>query len=50
MLYRAIPMLLLTAAFAGAQNSQSAEDILNRAASQAATGNRAVWVLFHASW
>jgi hypothetical protein len=47
---RAVFLLFLAANLAMAQNSASADVILQRAETQAAQSQRIVWVLFHASW
>ena len=50
MLLRIAGVLLTAAALSGAQEPASADSIVAQAVSQAATSQRAVWVLFHASW
>ena len=50
MVNRFAPVLLLAAAFAGANESRPADAILAQARNDAAASQRAVWVIFHASW
>jgi hypothetical protein len=50
MLSRMVLVLSAAAALAHAQESPSADAILAKAASQAATTDRVVWIIFHASW
>jgi len=50
MLSRVASLFLAAVACASAQEARSADAIVAQAASEAAASQRAVWVIFHASW
>ena len=50
MLFRTASLLFAAAVLAPANEPRSADEIINHAATQAASAHQAVWVIFHASW